>query len=206
MTTTTWQLAEADMLDAMLESANYNTNYGASGVYVSVGKASATNRSLFKWPGLSDGTIAATEIIDSATITLTCHSEYSIHNRNHRVYRVKVPWVESQVTWRVRSTGPEVAWTESGAFHSSDCEQTDIGYALVSATITSPETVDIPLSTTAIKEIVDGTWANNGFLIKADTEDSDLILWRSSSDATASYRPKLVVVHHTAGYPKIYVL
>lgn len=154
------------------------------------------DRNLIKFNGLSDGTIPANATIISAVLSIYCLLDLSNNARTFRVYRQKRAWVASQCTWNIFSTGNN--WQTAGGFGANDCEQTDIGNRAMSATEAVNEWKDFNLTPSAIQEIVSGAFANNGFLLKADTEENDGYQFAGIRYATASLRPKLVVTYTTS--------
>lgn len=155
-------------------------------------------RALLKWDALSDGTIPPGSIINSAILSLKISSDKSTNTRTKRVFRLKRAWVESQVTANIWKAGSN--WSSVGAFGADDCEQTDIG----STSFTGSEPVgtwkSFTLTASKIQEMISGgTWTNNGFLIKTDTETSDSYSFYSSEYATSADRPKLVIDYSPQG-------
>jgi len=130
----------------------------------------------------------------SSILSLFCSSELSNNARTLRIFRMKRAWVELQATWNVYSTGN--SWQTVGGFGANDCEQTAIGSRAFSATETINEFKDFTLTAGAggVQDMIPGgSFTNNGFLNKADTENEDLYSFASSDHATAANRPKLVV-------------
>lgn len=162
-----------------------------------------TWRWLLKFNGLSDGTIPAGDVIHSAVLSIHEYVEYSTNARTCRVFRQKRAWVPAECTWNIYATGNN--WQSAGGFGADDCEQDDIGSRAFSDSESVPEFKDFALDAAAIKEIVAGTWQNNGFLLKFDTENSDGGLFHTHVHTTASERPKLVVVHAPPPIPRVSV-
>jgi RHS repeat-associated protein len=113
-----------------------------------------------------------------------------------KVYRLKVPFNESQATWNEASTG--VSWQSAGASGANDRESTDIGSVLIPADQALDVEKQISLSTAQIQEMVNGTFTNNGFIIIADTEDNDRFSYRTSDASAATKPPKLVIEYTTS--------
>lgn len=182
--------------DTFILSIAPTTNYDTEDL-VRIGESNASAswvfRNLLKFNGLSDGTIPSTAIIVSAVLSLYCTLDLSSNARTFRVYRQKRAWVSAQATWNIYSTGN--SWATAGGFGATDCEQTDIGYRDMTATEATSAWKDFTLTASAIQEITVGTWTNNGFLLKADTEADDAYYFAGSAYATASLRPKLVVTY-----------
>jgi hypothetical protein len=181
-------------VDARLSSASPTSNFGTD-TSLAVGEADTTvntGRSLVKFDLTS---IPANATINSATLSLWQFSDNSSNARTFRVYRSLRAWVESQTTWNIYSTGNN--WQAAGGFGANDSEQTDIGSLAFTATEANGEK-QWSLTASAIQEMVAGTFTNNGFLLKADTESNDMYQFRSSDWTTAGERPKLVIDYSEA--------
>ena len=138
--------------------------------------------------------IPAGSTIVSATLSLYNKKDYADTAGVFKVYRVKQVWVENQATWNIWKTGSK--WATAGAFGATDTEQTDIGSRDMTASESVNTYKDWTLTASAIQEMVDGTFTNNGFLLKADTELNDGYTFGSASDTN---KPKLVIVYQTSG-------
>lgn len=177
-----------DGIDATVRSAEPDANYGTY-VYIPIGEQDdAMNlwRSFIKFD-LSTLPTAAT--VSSATFSLYADLDRSSNARTFRVFRLKRAWSESQVTWNIFSTGNN--WSTAGGFHSDDCEQTDIGSRAMTATETLNVFKDFSLTPTS-KSALD---LGNGWLLKADVENSDCYFFSSSDSSTAANRPKLEIIY-----------
>lgn len=161
---------------ARLVSNTATTNYNLATLSANTGyigernDATQVNRVLLKYGELSDGTIPATSTIFSAKLFIYINADLSASATDLEVYRQKRAWVNSQATQTIYSTGN--AWQSLGGFGADDCEQTAIG----SISLTAAEAAgwkEIDLDVDAITEIVDGTWADNGFLLKHSVELND---------------------------------
>ena len=159
----------------------YN-NYETSSA-IEVGGYSSVYRGLLKFDLSSIPTNAT---VTSAKLYLTITSDYATYGRDFCVYRLKQSWSESSVNW----SSP---WSSGGASGASDVEATDIGCVSLSASESVGTQKEWTLSTSDVQEMVDGTWTNYGFLIRANTENYDRYAFASSSYTTASYRPKLII-------------
>jgi len=182
--------------DTYIDSYASTTNYGSTNPMI-LGK-SGTNpkrRILIKFAGLSDGTIPSGATIDQARLALYCTAEASTNAHTARVFRMKTSWVEAQATWDIRATGTN--WATAGAFDATECEQTDIGTRDFSATEYLNRWKYFYLTASAIQEMVSGAFANNGFLIKIDTEDADE--YKFSSTDSATNKPALMVAYTLGG-------
>jgi hypothetical protein len=129
--------------------------------------------------------------ITSATLSLWTSADLSSNNRAIRIYRLKVPFNETQVTWNRSATGTN--WQIAGASGTNDRESTDIG----SITILDNEALNlekqIALNPVKIQEMVNGTFVNRGFILLADTEQDDRFNYKTSDSTTSTQRPKLVI-------------
>lgn len=195
----TFQPAEAAALDTFLSSKSPTTNYGTSDTF-HVGESNADEdvwRGLIKFTQLSDATIPINATVLEAILTLQVKSDYSSNTRTLRAYLLKRDWVEAQATWNIYSTGNN--WATAGGFGAADCEQTDIGSVSVAADLVTGSLVNISLFPSALTPIVRGIRANQGFLLKRDTESNDAYVYYSSTESTESRRPKLYVKYKYPG-------
>jgi len=117
--------------------------------------------------------------------------DYSSNTRTIRVFRLKVPFNETQATWNIRAAGSN--WQTAGASGTNDRESADIGSAQILSNEPFNTEKQIALTPAMIEELVEGTFTNNGFLLVADTELNDGFTYKSSDHATSSQRPKLVI-------------
>ena len=190
-TTMVLQPNGATGIDSYIYSISKSSNFGGASS-MGVGEDNGANnriaRSLIKF-NLS--TIPANATITSATLSLWTSGDLSINNRIIRVYRLKVPFHETQVTWDLAASG--VNWQQSGAAGANDRETAAIG----SVTILNNEALNtekqIVLTPSKIQELVNGTFINNGFIIVADTELNDRFNYNTSDASVAAQRPKLVI-------------
>lgn len=187
MPITILQPAAADnYIQDNLPNQNNGSNTG-----INVGEwngGAARNRTLIKFDLTS---IPPGARVRTATLSLYQYTEASSNDRTLRVYRQKRQWVESQSTWNIYSTGNN--WQTAGGFGVDDCEQTDIGSrAFGSAEANGWK--DWALDPGAIEAMISGSFENNGFLMRADTEVNDEYRFRSSDYTTdALLRPKLTI-------------
>lgn len=198
MTTYSSQPAEAAANDTYLNSNAATTNYGTD-QYLFVGddnSAAGVYRGLIKFDLSS---IPVYAIIMSATLTLT-HAgatDKTSNARTMRAFRTKRAWVEAEATWNKYTT--LASWSTAGGFHADDCEQTDVGSVSVPDTQVDGVTFAITLTNASVQAMVDGTFTNNGWLIKVDTEVDDRHTFASATYATAGYRPILVIEYSLGG-------
>ena len=151
-----------------------------------INNAVNTYRSLVKFDLSS---IPSSAIVSSAILSLYCITDYSSNSRTFRVYRTKRTVVYNQCTWYIYSTGNN--WQNEGGFGTDDCEQTDIGSRSMSATETLNVYKDFTLAPGKVQEMISGTFTNNGFFCKADTEENDMYSFNTNN--AASNKPKLTI-------------
>jgi hypothetical protein len=203
--TYTFQGNDTTGIDSYIIDGIYaNNNLGTSAI-IQIGNSGGFNtRGVIKFSGLSDGSIPINATIVSATMSLWFAADSSANARTVRVFRLKRAWTEAGVTWN-KYDGAS-SWQTAGGFGANDCEQTDIGTASVGASETLNTEKQWALTASSVQEIVAGTWTNNGFLIKVDTESNDQYNYHSSGNGTAGYCPKLVVVYTTGYLQRIVVI
>ena len=186
-------------LDTFLQDATPTTNYSAS-VNVVIGEvnsAAQKHRSLFQFPGLTNGDIPPAAIVTSAKLYLLLKTDYSSNARTFRVYRSKRDVNISQCTWNIWKTGS--SWASAGGFGADDCEQTDIGSLSFTATETMATWKEFSLTPSAIQAIISGAWTTPTLFVKADTETDDAYEFHSSNATTSTNRPYLVVEYALGG-------
>lgn len=189
----------AQGIDSYMYSSAKTSNFGSVNS-MGVGEDNNTNnrvaRSLIKFDLSS---IPPNATITSATLSLWTAGDLSSNNRVMRIYRLKVPFNETQVTWNASANG--AGWQVAGAAGSNDREMTDIG----SVTVLNNEPLNaekqIALAPAKIQEMVNGTFANNGFIIVADTEQNDRFNFSTSDASVAAQRPKLVIQYSVGSAP-----
>jgi hypothetical protein len=96
------------------------------------------------------------------------------------IYRMKTSWIEAEATWNSASTG--VSWSEPGAFGVTDCEQEPIGSISFYYNTESDHIYSAELNAEKVIEMINGTFTNNGFLIKTDELVSDCYLYVHASN------------------------
>jgi hypothetical protein len=195
MTTLTIQPDPTAGLDTFIKKDDANSNNGTS-TALWIGSVSTTGvyRTLIKFSltGIPSGAM-----ITSASLMLYMNEAHSNVSNTCKVYRQKRAWTEAGATWN--KYDGENSWGTAGGFGEADCEQTEIG----SAAYTSGEAAGwktMALTAAKIQEMIDGTFTNNGFLLKMVTEDSSYYSHRSSDYTTdTSLRPKLVIEYVLGG-------
>ena len=181
-----------------IPTTNRGTNTGIDIGYDTGG--SGKGRGLIKFDFSS---IPTNLNITSSIMTITPVIDYSSNSRTLSVYRSLRAWTESGSTWN-KYDGTN-NWGTAGADNTTtDREATAIGTVSVGASPTIGAGIDIPLNAAAIQEMVRGTFANNGFVLRVNTESDDGIVYASSDNATPSYRPKLVIEGTLPGGGHIY--
>jgi len=149
---------------------------------------SRTQRTLLKFD-LS--VIPSGATINSAILSIWHAAEQADNTRTLRIFRFIQSSVELQSTWNVYSTGNN--WTTAGAFDPADCEQTDIGSISLDAAEANGEK-QITLTASQIEQMIPGgSFVNNGFLLKMDTESNDAHAFSTSDFGTPADRPQLVI-------------
>ena len=106
---------------------------------------------------------------------------------NAGVYRMTKGWVETQATWNVNQTGTN--WASAGGDFAA------ASYNITNLTITSGAWKEWNV-TKLVQEWVNGTYANYGLIIMNSSTGAaltDTKTFASSDNATAAYRPKLVI-------------
>lgn len=175
--------------DTWIDSTNATTNFGTNAdMYVGeYGFGSQVSRALIKWDLSS---IPSGSTITGATMRLRdIGTNLSTTNRSMRVYRCLRAWVENEATWNVYSTGN--SWGTAGAGNTtSDREASDIGSVTMPATEVA-QYYEITLTASAVQEMFNGTIANNGFVLKMDTETDDMHRFYTVNNG--SLVPELVV-------------
>ena len=97
------------------------------------------------------------------------------------------------------------AWSTAGADNTTnDREATDIGSLQISSTPTLNQFYIWTLTTSAIQDIADGIWTNNGFILFPDTENADGLIFSSPSTSTEANRP-IMVVEYTEGTTQSFI-
>jgi len=191
MTTWTWQPDDTDGVDASLHEAQPNTNYTLGSNFLlcgtGFGYGSGFSQGLIK-PNFTLGTNPpiAGAVFLSFSLQLTMYDESSANARTLSVYRLKMAWVETQVTHNDYSTGNN--WQTAGALGANDREAAAMGTLALSATEALGDktiTLDPALATA----MFNGSFANNGLLFNIGNV-SDGYAFRMCDYATAAQRPK----------------
>ena len=123
-------------------------------------------------------------------------AKLSRNNATVRVYRLKVPFVETQATWNIRTT--DINWQTAGAAGANDRETVDIGSVSILANEPLNTEKQISLTPAKIQELINGSFTNNGFILVTASELNDRFDYKTSDTASASQRPKLVIEYTTS--------
>jgi len=137
--------------------------------------------------------LPAGSTITNATLYLYARGNYGGASGTLNVYRSRRAWVESQASWNNWSTGN--AWTTAGAADTTNDREADSIGSVTTAypTIEGTENT-ISLTASKIQEMYEGTFTNNGFVLKTTAEAGrDGNIYWSSEYTTEAKRPKLVV-------------
>lgn len=185
-------------IDTAIDGINANQNYGASETLYCGSRNDAPSIRYRILLRMDYSALPDSAAILSDTLSLFAHTDVSSNARTYRVFRSKRLWVEgtsalgSGATWNTYDGVNN--WQTAGGFGANDCEQTDIGSRVFTATETLNQFKDFALTPTT-KGALD---LGNGRMIKADTESSDGYWFYSSDRANASQRPKEVIVYTEA--------
>ena len=193
--TLTLQPDGTDGFDVFIRQDQATTNQNGN-AFLDIGEpnsvANSIRRTLIKFD-LS--TLPSDATLITNTLSLFATADIASGSRTVRVYRTKRAWVETEATWNIYSTGNN--WSTAGGFHTDDCEQTDIGSVVLSATETLNQFKNWVLTPTT-KAALD---LGNGWMIRNTTEVDDAYRYDSSESVTSAQRPKLVIDYVT-GVPK----
>lgn len=180
-----------DGVDTYMRSSASASNFGAY-TELGIGENNDTvnkhTRSLIKFDLSS---LPANATVTSATLSLWTLLDVSSNDSTVSVYRLKVPFSESQATWNISATG--VNWQSPGASGANDRESASIGSSLILANEPLNTEKQISLAPAQIQEFISGAFTNNGFVIKTDAELDDRFNYSSSDATILSQRPKLVI-------------
>jgi len=136
----------------------------------------------------------------SAVLTLTPINDFSTTARTLYAHRCLQGVVSNQATWNIYSTGNN--WTSGGASDSSaDYDGAVVmGSMAVAASPTLNSPLEMTLDADEFQKLYDGTYTNNGIILFVGTQISDLIRYASKDNATAAYRPTIILTATSAMY------
>ena len=180
--------------DTSINSYSDTTNWGGSAV-IHIGDSNtavATGRAILNFAGLTAGSVPTNAIVTGATLSIYANGDLASNASTVSVYRLKRTPVYNQCTWNIYSTGNN--WTTAGAFHADDCEQTSIGTLGLTATETLNQYKNIPLTASAVQEIVSGSHAFNHLLIKTLAETDNRYNYDSLEETGNNY-PTMTVTY-----------
>jgi len=162
--------------DSGVSSLFSTTNYGNNSTFFNAGYQIATVRAYIEFD--------LSSVPDNARVTDTdlmlYHGDTSgTTNFSVGAYKVTESWLENTITWNNQPTSSSnVEYSNSVTAGNTEWESWDID-ALVQSWL-------------------DGTFTNNGVLLKATDESSldTIAVFRPSDYSNASYRPKLVIDYY----------
>jgi hypothetical protein len=178
-------------IDTYLQSISGTADFGKD-VAIAVGENNnATGRVTRGVIKFDLSAIPSNATIVSATLSLWTANDLSDNDRMLHVYRLKVPFDESQATWTQSAAG--INWQGEGASGAEDRESFETGSIQILADEPIGAQKQIPLSAAMIQELVNGSFINNGFVILVDDESNDRFNYKSSDSSNVSNRPMLVI-------------
>jgi hypothetical protein len=187
-----------DGFDTYLAHWAVTSNYGSTGEILVGSSGGETARTLIKFDLSS---IPSDATVTAATLTLTISYDLSSNVRDYKIYQALRNWNDDQATWNEWTTGN--SWTTAGA--GSNGNDINLSTVWATATMGASDPIntnkDFVFNSTGISELqkmVNGTYTNYGWMIKADTENNDRYNFYSSAATTSSYRPKLVIQYDEA--------
>jgi hypothetical protein len=198
MPTLTLQRGSATVVDASILSPGPTTNYGTA-TGDNAGRLSANiARNLIAFD-LSQ--LPANAVISAVSLALY-HYNYTYNTATFDLYRVKVPWVETEVTWQSARSG--TPWQSAGCSGANDVEAAPIGVGTCPASPYDWFTIAI---TAAAKSALD---LGYGWVIRERNDGvagNTFKQWYSSDYAgDVTKRPKLTIVYSlpASGAPAVY--
>ncbi len=137
---------------------------------------------------LSSITLAPTQIVQSATLTVIASTAYGTNTgfQPMEIYRVVTPWDEATMTWSNRSSG--TPWTTAGGDYVGRGGQP---YAISTASPTNGGAVSWDV-TALVQEWVSHVSTNHGLMLKS--EPGNHLIFSQREVGTAALRPNLTVV------------
>jgi len=180
------------LYDNYMASNAVFTNYDADNI-VGIGEA---NTGAAIWRGLMKfdlSSIAPGSLILTATLALTVITDYSSNARTLRVYRCLRNWARLTSCWT--NYDGALPWATAGADGVTDREAGDVGNVAVGAAEAPGTVKTINLTVASIQTVVDGTFVNNGLVLRVDTETDDGYYYASLEHGTVAYRPILTVTY-----------
>lgn len=166
-------------IDAEVISTSATSNFGTNDELGS-GEENTSSTVIRTFVKFDLSSIPTTAIVDSASLEFTVLFDSSDNSRTHRILRTDASWTEGGITW---NNQPGVTGTE-------------LGNATLANNIGVGGKATFTLTAAEVQGLIDGTYINNGFRLKADTETNDLYKFRSRENGTASNRPTLTINYH----------
>lgn len=194
MTTYTSQPDDTTGIDTHIDNSAPTTNKDGTDLRTGENNTGAiVYRTLIKFDLSS---IPAGSTVISATLSLWTEIDRSTNTRSVDLFRMIQSWTEAGATWNTYNGSNN--WPGgAGAFGAADC---DNGVVWATKSLTGTESVDTEFqwsfSATGITELqkmINGTYTNNGWMLKTQTESDDAWIFHDSGDGTSGYRPKLVI-------------
>lgn len=186
--------------DALIYSAAATTNYGSL-ANINIGErndAVGTWRTCIKFSDLdnflSDPDLSGF-VITEAYLYLTVLNDFSSNARTFELFRLLVDFDVAAVTWNIRKTATN--WGAAGGLAGTDYDSTPMASCSFSATEAAGVVKSFVFSAGGIVELqkmIDGTYTNNGFFLKAQTETNDGYTFESADSATADLAPVLYII------------
>ena len=171
-----------------------NNNYGSDILSCYTESSSLNTQRTFIQFDLSAISLAPTQVVQSATLTLTAYTGFGTNTgfQPMEIYRVVAPWTEGGLTWSNRDTG--VPWTTPGGdFIGNGGKPYSVSTA--STTNDGPVAWDV---TALVQEWVSHTSANYGLMLKS--ESGNHLCFNPRESGTVALRPNLTVVV-SPGFP-----
>jgi len=189
---------ETDTQDAAIGSGSYTfSNLGGAPTTIAVGRSSVTARSLIKWDVTS---IPAGSTIVSAQMSYYSYDYSGGSTATISAYRLLKPWVEGTLNGQDRQMDDpdSVCWAESGnglswGIAGADGPVDRSTTAIASATHQGNGWFNWDIKT-AVQNWVDGNWANDGLILKANNESvTNMRLFTSSEYQNGIQKPNLEI-------------
>lgn len=170
--------------DATIAEGNSATNYGSSSTINIQSWTNYVERSLIRFD-LSSIPSSSASGITSATLRIYWQNTNGA-SKTIEVHRITQAWEEGSVTWDNRKTS--TAWNSGGGDFSSTV------LATKNISWYPPAYYDIDL-TSSVKDFVDGTYTNYGWILKFQSENTAQKYWdwHSKETSTGSKKPSLII-------------
>ncbi len=178
--------------DATITSEQAHTNFGGSWTLEMDGVPDIA--ALVQW---NLGEIPSGSVVDSVRLTFNVPNASP---QTYKIYELKQPWVESEVTWTQFAAG--VPWQSAGASGAGDRGATALGQ--ITATSVGEATLELNAAGVAVVQ----NWINNpatnfGLILQeyGDANDNRLRL-DSREITTAANRPAITIVFREEDSPE----